>query len=82
MNKRSIGILLIIAALITVLVNRSSSILSDFFGKLACGDSYMQPINGILGDASCGFNMDMYIATFSIISLLIGIILVFISRNK
>lgn len=83
MNKRNTGILLIASYLIYVLIKQFSySTLPAFFGRLVCGDSYMQPVNGILGDVSCGFNIDMYLVTFMTISLFIGIFLVFTSRSQ
>ncbi len=36
----------------------------------------MQPVDGIVGDVSCGFNADMYLVVFLIITLLTGTILV------
>jgi len=67
------NILLVIVIILNVF-NFDQVVLSRY-----CGDDYLQPINGVMGDQSCGFNSDMYLAVLSLV--LIGIWLV-ISLNK
>lgn len=53
----------------------------DLLAKLWCGDSYMQAVDGIVGDRSCGFNADMYFMVGLLALVLIGVS-VFIVRKK
>lgn len=80
-KKRKIGSLLISVSGIVFLVDRLSLLISTALGKLFCGDKYMQPVNGVLGDESCGFNADMYLAVFLIIFMAFGIFLFMTSSN-
>jgi len=81
MTKRKIGIALIISSIITWLIDGFSPIISTFFGKILCGNRYLQPVEGVVGDVSCGFNADMYLVVFLFAVLLIGIILVLLPRK-
>ncbi|MBT5795668.1 MAG: hypothetical protein HOI10_12505 [Deltaproteobacteria bacterium] len=49
-----------------------------------CGDLYLRPVNGILGDLSCGFNADMHFTALMFLVLITGIALIIISlvRNE
>ncbi|MBU0766503.1 hypothetical protein KKF55_01810 [Patescibacteria group bacterium] len=76
MQKREIGKILIIGSLILWLIDRFSLIISTFLGKMYCGDQYMQSIDGSVGDVSCGFNTDIYLAVCLLIVLIIGITLI------
>ena len=61
MKNRKTGFIIISIALFLWVVNRASHAVSDFVGKLFCASSYLQPVNGKVGDVSCGFNVDMYL---------------------
>ena len=76
------GIVLIATSLALYMVERLSHALSNLLGKSICGDSYLQPVNGLIGDASCGFNMDMYLNTTLIISFVLGVLLFIASMRK
>jgi len=76
------GIILIAASLALFMVERLSQALSSLLGKKLCGDRYLQAVDGVVGDASCGFNMDMYLTTGLEISLSIGVILLIVSVRK
>jgi hypothetical protein len=80
--KRNMGLLLIAGSVTIGLVDRFTRIISNALGRLYCGDSYLQPVNSVTGDVSCGFNADIYLVAFLLISLLIGLILMLTSRNK
>ena len=45
-------------------------------GQMKCGNRYLQPVNGVVGDVSCGFNMDMAVGTTAIVLLLVGLALI------
>jgi hypothetical protein len=74
-KKRKTGSILISVSGFLFLVDRLSLLISTALGKLFCGDKYMMPVNGVLGDKSCGFNADMYLAVFLVIIMAFGIFL-------
>ena len=82
MTKRKLGLALIIGSIITGLIDRFSLLISIFFGEIYCGNSYMQPVEDMFGDVSCGFNADMYLVIFLIAVLLIGITLVLTTKSE
>ncbi len=82
MTKRKTGIFLIISSLFIWVIERASMPVSNFLGKLYCGDQYMKPVDNIIGDMSCGFNTDMYLTAFLFITVLIGTVLLFTNQNK
>lgn len=82
MIKRKTGLILIAGSILTWLVDRASLIISTSFGKLFCGKRYLQPVDGVVGDVSCGFSADMYLVVFLFTVLLIGIALFVTSKLK
>jgi hypothetical protein len=73
MIKPKIGLALIISSICVWVIDRSTRVMSDLFGELFCGAAYLQPVNGVVGDGSCGFNTDMYLAAcLFFILLLVG----------
>jgi len=42
------------------------------------GDLYLHPVDGILSDASCGFNADMHFVALMFLVLITGIVLIII----
>ena len=76
------GLIFIAVSAIAFLVDRFTHVLSDTLGKGICREQYLQPVNGIVGDQSCGFNTDMYLAVFLAMTCLTGIMLVVFSRNN
>lgn len=79
---RKTGILLIGVSIILFLIDRFSHALSDILGKIVCGDRYLKPVKGVLGDMSCGFNTDMYIVAFLLGTLVVGALLFITSANE
>jgi len=79
--KRNIGLILITVSILVFLINKVSLIIPTFLGELYCGERYMQAVNGIVGDVSCGFNVDMYLFIFLFIILLIGVAVVITTRR-
>jgi len=63
------------------LIDRSTQIIFITYisGKVRCGDRYMQPIDGILGDMSCGFNDDIHLIVFRLIVFLFNMLLISIA---
>jgi len=78
---KNTGLLIIILSILVFTVDRMTQFVSTFLGKLICGDRYLQAVNGVVGDASCGFNMDMYLSACLLGLFIIGLVLVIISRN-
>ena len=82
MTIRKLGITTVLISSVLLFANRFTTLISDFFGKLFCGESYLQPVNGIVGDNSCGFNADMYVALFLTGATIIGLVIIFVSKKK
>jgi hypothetical protein len=81
MNKRKIGLILSTGSILVWIIDRASLIISTFLGQLHCGKRYMQPVDSIVGDASCGFNIDMYFSVFLFTVLLVGLALFITSKS-
>ena len=79
---RSVGFVLVFTSIIAFLVDRFTHVLSDILGKSICHEQYMQPVGGVVGDMSCGFNMDMYLAAGLFLLCLAGVVLIFVSCRK
>ena len=80
-NKVRVGIVIMTVSLLVMIVDRITSSISRFIGEILCGETYMCPVNGIVGDCSCGFNTDMYLAFSLVITLIFGFI-VYTSAKK
>ncbi len=57
------------------LTDRLTDIISTMLGKTICGDRYMQAVDGMIGDPSCRFNIDMHFTFSLIIVFLFGVLL-------
>ncbi len=75
MTKKSSGWLLIVLAGTLFLIDRFSSVVSTALAELICKDKFMQPVDGVVGDVSCGFNADMYLALILVLVLFAGFVL-------
>jgi hypothetical protein len=84
MIKRKLGLILTVSSIFLWFIDRFSSIISANFSRILCGDLYLRPVNGILGDLSCGFNADMHFTALMFLVLITGIALIIISlvRNE
>jgi len=80
--QKMIGKILIISSVLLWILERLTNIISTLLGKLICGESYMNPVNGEVGDLSCGFNTDMHLSFTLVIFLIIGLILYISSFNQ
>ena len=72
----------ILLSLLVWLIDRLTYAISALLGKLIYGDRYMQTIDGIIGDPSCAFNVDMYLAYSLSTVLIFGIILYLSSHQR
>lgn len=81
--RKKLGMILIVSVLLTWVAEKSTLNISKALGMLYCGDDYMQAVEGIVGDKSCGFNADMYLASVLLVILLIGFIMhITATRNQ
>jgi len=78
MIKRKLGLILTVSSILLWFIDRFSSIISAN-SRILCGDLYLQPVNGLLGDFSCGFNADMHFTALMFLVLITGIALIIIS---
>ena len=81
MEKKTVGSFFILFSLLVWLIDRLTHAISTMLGKIMCDDRYMKPVDGIAGDSSCGFNIDMHLA-YSLFSILILGIVLYISSTK
>ena len=72
-----LGTILVTSSLLIGLIDRFSHIVSFYF-SLLYGDLSLHPVDGILSDASCGFNADMHFVALMFLVLITGIILIII----
>ena len=75
MSRTVIAKALITGSVLVGLFDRVTRGISTLFGKIRCGDRYIQPVDGVIGDMSCGFNDDMYLLVFLLVMFLAGIAL-------
>jgi hypothetical protein len=71
--RKTIGATLVAVSIVLFAIDRVGIGISSFVARLYCADSYMQPVDGVVGDLSCGFNADMYFVVFVFIILIMGI---------
>jgi len=80
--KKTFGLLLSLFSLIFWFLETASGyLISDTIGKKVCQENYLQPVNGFVGDPSCGFNSDMYMSSFLIMLFLFGMLMIFADRK-
>lgn len=73
MTKRNAGIFLVLFSLAIGLIEWFSLVISSYLGEIICGECYLQPVQGVVGDVSCGFNADMVFILFLVVVLIIGV---------
>ena len=81
MHRSTYGIVLSLLSLSLWIVDRTTYAITHFLGEYFCDDRYLQAVDGVVGDISCGFNIDMYLS-FSLLLLFILGILLYISSKK
>lgn len=76
---RLIGLIMMSASFLLFVLDRVTHSISDFVGKLFCGESYLQAVDGTVGDLSCGFNTDLYLVAGLVLLFVTGLIVNFMS---
>jgi len=69
------GALLVIVSVMLMVAERATGRFSDWLGHWICGPRFMEPVDGVVGDHSCGFNADMTLMTVLGGVFLLGILL-------
>ena len=84
MIKSKLGRILTVSSIVLWFIDRFSHIISANSSRILCGDLYLQPVNGILGDFSCGFNADMHFTAlmFLVLITVIALIIISLVRNE
>jgi hypothetical protein len=84
MGRRSeqAGALLMLLSAALMAAERLTGSLSDWLGQLFCGMRTMEPVNGIVGERSCGFDADMDLMVALAGSFLLGLFLYLGARMK
>jgi hypothetical protein len=73
--RRRVGLVVVLLSGLGLVGNRFTQVPSDWLGRLLCDERYLLPVAGIVGDRSCGFNVDVLVAALLLGSLVIGIVL-------
>ena len=81
-NKRAVGKFFIFLSLFLWLVDRLTHSISITLGKIIYDDLYMQHVTKMIGDRSCKFNIDMYLAYSLFTVFLFGVLLYYSSLKK
>ncbi len=76
------GITIIFLSVLIFTIERLTQSISTLLGKFICGDRYLQPVNGVVGDMSCGYNIDIYLTSMLLGIIVNGVMLVFILRKS
>jgi len=79
--KQWFGVFFIFVSILLWSIERTTQSLSTFLGKLLCGEKYLQLVDGVVGDMSCGFNIDMHLTFILMVMLIFGGVL-YISSKK
>lgn len=81
MRKKTSGVIFMVMSTIAFMIDRFSHVISNTLGRLFCGNKYLQPVNGVFGDPSCGFNADMYLTAFLFAIFVVGLVVLITSQN-
>ena len=80
--RKTAGIAIsLLSVLFWFIETASGHLLSDQIGESLCKEDYLQPVNGFVGDLSCGFNSDMYMSSILILLFLLGMLLLLTERR-
>ena len=81
--RKTLGLLLSLFSLLFWFIETASGrLLSDKIGERVCQENYLQPVNGFVGDLTCGFNSDMYLSSGLIILFMFGLLLIFTDGRR
>ena len=81
-TKKAIGKIFIFISLFLWLIDRLTHSISITLGKIIYGDLYMQHVARMIGDRSCKFNIDMYLAYSLFTVFLFGVLLYYSSMKE
>ena len=81
-NKKVMGIFTITLSLFVWMLDRMTQDISTMLGKVICGEHYTHVINGMMGDTSCKFHIEMHLAYTLFTVLVLGIVLYISSRKE
>ncbi len=81
-TKKAIGKIFIFISLFLWLIDRLTHSISIALGKIIYGDLYMQHVARMIGDRSCKFNIDMYLAYSFFTLFLFGMLLYYSSLKE
>lgn len=81
-TKNFFGRSIIIVIFLMFFYEKFTSNISTTIGHLYCGKDYMKKVNGIAGDPSCGFKIDMYLSATLVLLLILGIVLSISSNHQ
>jgi len=76
------GLYILIISLLLLIIDRTTELVSTFIGRQICGDQYLCPVDGVVCDRSCGFNTDMHLTFFLVITMILGMLLIKVSRKN
>ena len=82
MTKKGVGISLIITSILVWMIDRFTQVISSFIGEIYCRDRFMKPVDGIVGDLSCGFNADIYLVAVLFGVFLLGVMLLIFAKRR
>ena len=81
-GRKGSSLLLAGSAFLVWLVDRLTGSISGFLGKMYCGADYLEPVDGIVGDPSCGFNADLYFTLFLFIIILASVTRYYFQKDQ
>lgn len=73
MPRLAVGTTLVTLSFLVFIAERSTFAISAWLARAWCGERYLQPVEGIMGEISCGFDADMYLAVVLLLPALAGI---------
>jgi hypothetical protein len=80
-RQRSLGMAVMLISGLGLTLNRVTYVPADWLGRLLCNETYMQSVDGIVGDPACGFNADVLFAAFFAIAFAIGLGILLAARR-
>ena len=79
---RQTAALLMIVSVLLMLAERLTGRLSEWLGQLRCGLRDLEPVDGIVGENSCGFDDDMMLMALLGASFLLGLLLYLVRGGR
>lgn len=83
MTARPIGAAGVVLALALAAADRlSGHALSSAAARALCGSRYLAPVGGAVGDASCGFNVDLHFMAATAAAAVVGAVVVALAGRR